>query len=114
MSDEVVVGDQPAKKRKKVEFKRVGPPCNPENAPGGCGRPLPVTGVPKEEEQLAKIKARIERDQKRLLVASQSTTVKVPTPEEKAATEAAELEAKLARKAAREAKKAGLPVTPST
>ena len=92
--------------RKKAEFRRVGPPCNPENAPGGCGRPLPVTGVPKEGDALAKLQARVERDLKRLAAAKGSVTVKVPTPEEKEAAEKAELEAKLLRKAAREAKKA--------
>lgn len=51
---------------KSVTEKRVGPPCNPTNAPGGCGRPLPVTGVPKDPEAVARLQARFERDQKRL------------------------------------------------
>ena len=80
--------------RKKPTTKRVGPPCNSENAPGGCGRPLPVSNVPKSEEALAKLEARAARDQARLLKARGITVKALPTPEEKAAAEAAKAKAK--------------------
>lgn len=46
--------------------KRYGPPCTPETAPNGCGRPLPVSAVPKTVEELARLQARVERDSARL------------------------------------------------
>lgn len=74
-----------------TKTKRVGPACTPETAPHGCGRPLPVANVPKADDAIAKLKARVERDTLRLAVAQGQKTVTVTTlsDEEKAEAEAA-------------------------
>ena len=91
------------KGRPKSETRRVGPPCNPENAPNGCGRPLPVSGIPKAEQDLAKLVARAEKLKLRLATAKGITVVNVA---EEKAKEEAEKAARAAAKAAKEAEKA--------
>lgn len=87
----------------KTGNKRVGPACTPETAPHGCGRPLPVSAAPKTPEELAKLKARLERDTMRVAVAEGVTTL---TAEQILAAKILEEKAKAERKAAKDAKAA--------
>ena len=99
--------DKNGKTRKKATHRRKGPECPT------CHRAMPVTGAPDSPEKLEKAKKRLARLQAQVTIAEGAVPVKILTPEEREAKEKADLEAKLARKAERDAKKGAVAPTPA-